>query len=239
MTGRTLKLVQVPSQLGIPNASPFCAKLELWLRLADIPYEIQEEMMPNAGPKKKFPWIIDGDQKIGDSTLIIEHLTRTRNVEIDVGLTPAELAADQATTALLEERLYWQLVFDRWLGDGWPEISAAFFSSMPSVLRPVLHVYARRMVRRQLWQQGTGRHDPDEIYAMAERDLRALSAIVGDGPYIHGDRIRSIDATVWATLISLTQVSLDTPMTRAARSHDNLVAYADRITRTYFPDFAK
>lgn len=237
MTDQAIKLVQFPRHLGIPNASPFCAKLELWLKLAEIPYEIEEQVMPNSAPKKKIPWIVDDGQRIGDSTLIIEHLTKTRSVEIDNGLTPAERGSDQALIALLEERLYWHMVYDRWLGGGWPGISAAFFGSMPAIMQPIMRAFAKRMVKRQLWEQGTARHAPDEIYAMAERDLAALSAIIGEGPYVHGDTIRSVDAAVWGTLISLTQVSLDTPMTQAARSHDNLVAYADRITRAYFPDF--
>lgn len=239
MSDEPIKLVQFPRHLGIPNASPFCAKLELWLKLADIPYEIEEQVMPNSAPKKKIPWIVDQGQRIGDSTLIIEHLTKTRDVKLDDGLTAQERGVDQAIVALLEERLYWHMVYDRWIGGGWPGISAAFFSAMPTIIQPVMRAYAKRMVRRQLWEQGTARHSADDVYAMASRDLGALSDIVGDESYVHGDQIRSIDCAVWATLISLTQVDLDTPMTRAARSHDNLVAYADRITREYFPDFAK
>jgi len=238
MSDQPITLVQFPRHLGIPNASPFCAKLELWLKLAEIPFEIKEQVMPNSAPKKKIPWIIDQGVNIGDSTLIIEHLTKTREVKLDEGLTLKELGLDQAIVALLEERIYWQLVYDRWIGGGWPGISAAFFSSMPAIVQPFMRAFAKRMVLRQLWEQGTARHGADEVYAMASRDLSALAAIVGKGPYVHGETIRSIDCAVWGTLISLTQVELDTPMTRAARSHDNLVAYADRITREYFPDFA-
>ena len=170
--------------------------------------------------------------------MIIEHLTKTRDVKLDDGLAPKQLGLDQAIVALLEERIYWQLVYDRWIGGGWPGISAAFFSSMPAIIQPFMRAFAKRMVRRQLWEQGTGRHAAEEVYAMASRDLGALAAIVGDGPYVHGETIKSIDCAVWGTLISLTQVELDTPMTRVARSHDNLVAYADRITQEHFCDFA-
>lgn len=239
MSDKLIKLVQFPRHLGIPNASPFCAKLELWLKLAGIPFEIQEQVMPNSAPKKKIPWIIDQGQNIGDSTLIIEHLIKTRDVKLDEGLLASERGADQATVALLEERIYWQMVYDRWQGGGWPEISAAFFTSIPAILQPPMKAFAKRMVKKQLWQQGTGRHSADEVYAMASRDLNALAGIIGDGPYVHGGKIRTVDCAVWGTLISLCQVDLDTPMTRAARSHDNLVAYADRITRDYFPDFIR
>ena len=54
MTDQPIILVQFPRHLGIPNASPFCAKLELWLKLAEIPFEIKEQVMPNSAPKRKF-----------------------------------------------------------------------------------------------------------------------------------------------------------------------------------------
>lgn len=144
--------------------------------------------MPNSAPKKKIPWIIDQGERIGDSTLIIEHLTTIRDVKIDDGLTSKELGLDQATVALLEERIYWQLVYDRWIGGGWPGVSAAFFASMPAIVQPAMRAFAKRMVRRQLWEQGTARHRADEVYAMAARDLAALAAIVSDGPYVHGEK---------------------------------------------------
>lgn len=184
MSDGSIILVQFPRHIGITNASPFCAKLELWLKIAEISFEIKEQVMPNSAPKKKIPWVIDQGERIGDSTLIIEHLMKTRDVKIDEGLTSKELGLDQATVALLEERIYWQLIYDRWIGGGWPGISAAFFSSMPAIVQPVMRAFAKRMVRRQLWEQGTARHGGDEVYAMASRDLAALAAIIGNGPYV-------------------------------------------------------
>ena len=35
-----IKLFQFPRMFGIPNLSPFCCKLETWLRIAQIPYEV-------------------------------------------------------------------------------------------------------------------------------------------------------------------------------------------------------
>ena len=236
MTDKPIKLVQFPRALGVPNASPFCVKLELWLKLAGIAYEIEEQMMPGKAPKKKIPYVeIDGRQ-MGDSTLIIEHLTKTRNVTLDDRLSPAERGYDQALWAMLDERLYWYAVHDRWLGDGWPAVYKTFFGSMPLPVRLMVKTFAQRSVRKQLWNQGTGRHDAEDILAMAKRDIAAVADILGDQTYIHGDQIRSIDAVVYGTMVNLIQVEIDTPTTRAARTHANLVAYVQRITDRYFSD---
>ena len=35
-----IKLFQFPRMFGIPNLSPFCCKLETWLRITRVPYEV-------------------------------------------------------------------------------------------------------------------------------------------------------------------------------------------------------
>jgi hypothetical protein len=80
MTGkdRPLKLFQFPRMFDIPNLSPFCCKLETWLRIAGIPYEIEITTNPRKGPRGKLPFVDDGGVIVADTTIIIDHLKRTR-----------------------------------------------------------------------------------------------------------------------------------------------------------------
>jgi glutathione S-transferase len=192
--------------------------------------------MPFKAPKKKIPYVIIDGQEMGDSTLVIEHLAKTRGIDLDEGLSEKDKALDQAIWAMVDERTYWYGVYDRWLGAGRPVISEAFFGATPSLLRPVFRAFATRAVKKQLWEQGTGRHSADEILEMAKRDIAALAAIVGYGPYVHGGKIRTIDTAVFLIIVNLTHVTVNTPMTQGARAHANLVAYAQRIFDQYFPD---
>ena len=54
-----IKLFQFPRMFAIPNLSPFCCKLETWLRIAGIPYETVDTPDPRKGPKGKLPFIED------------------------------------------------------------------------------------------------------------------------------------------------------------------------------------
>jgi len=238
MNETPIKLYQFQERAGVPSASPFCAKLELWLKITGIPYESERVTMTNKAPKKKIPYVVIDGKAMGDSTLIINHLAQSRGISLDDGLTPIETARDQALQGMLEERLYWYMVYDRWLGDGWPFMSEKAFGHMSTPFRQIVKAIALRAVRRMLWVQGTARHTPGEIQSMAERDIAALAEIVGDGPYVHGAQMRAIDAVVYAFVYNLTLIKMDTPMIRAARTHANLVAYAERITREYFPEVA-
>jgi Glutathione S-transferase N-terminal domain len=68
----TIVLHQFSRSFGLPNASPFCMKLETYLRMAEIPHELAFEETLDKAPKKKMPYIEDEGQKIGDSNLVIE-----------------------------------------------------------------------------------------------------------------------------------------------------------------------
>ncbi len=71
-----IQLHQYSPMFGIPNPSPFCMKLETWLRMAGLPFEVVRVVDPRKGPKGKVPWIDDGNQTIADSGFIIEYLEK-------------------------------------------------------------------------------------------------------------------------------------------------------------------
>ena len=102
-------LVQFPDVWG-RNISPFGLKLEAWLRLAEIPYSVEESTALGKAPKGKLPYIREGGRHIGDSTLIIEHLKATRGIDPDAGLDPRQRAEALALQRLLEEHLYLAIV---------------------------------------------------------------------------------------------------------------------------------
>jgi glutathione S-transferase len=76
-----IKLFQFPRMFGIPNVSPFCCKLETWLRIAQVPYEVVDTPDPRVGPNGKLPFIEDAGMRIPDSSFIVDHLVKTRGVD--------------------------------------------------------------------------------------------------------------------------------------------------------------
>jgi glutathione S-transferase len=61
-----IRLFQFPRLFSIPNLSPFCSKLETWLRIAGIPYDVVDTPNPRKSPKGKLPFIEDAGLRIGD-----------------------------------------------------------------------------------------------------------------------------------------------------------------------------
>lgn len=219
---------------GLPNASPFCMKLECFLRMADLPYRAVPVDLATA-PKGKAPWIEDGDARVGDSALCIRHLERTRELDLDLALSPAERAAARAFAVMLEERTYFAMVHGRWLDDAnWPVVREAFLGDLP----PFVQEQVRDKQRAKIQAQGLGAHAPEEIGELAAADVDALAAWLGNRPFFMGEAPTRVDATVHAFVANFLGGPFATPLKAATARHANLVAYDRRMLERFFPEFA-
>lgn len=234
--GPIVRLVQFPRVWG-RNVSPFALKLETWLKLAGIPFEIRASMNLAKAPKGKLPFIVDGGREIGDSTLIIEHLKATRGIDPDAGLSWRQRAEATALQRLFEEHLYFIGVYSRYVDpEGWTTLRRDFFSALPAPARPLAARWLRRRVGRMLHAQGLGRHRPAEIYAMGRRDLEAIALFLGDRPFFAGDQLTTIDAVAYGFLANILAVPIETELKRAALEHTNLVQWCETMEAGLYPE---
>jgi hypothetical protein len=168
-----IKLFQFPRCFGIPNLSPYCCKLETWLRIARIPYEVVDTPDPRKAPKGKLPFIEDAGVRIADSSLIVDHLVRTRGVDPDARLDASQRAIALLAQRTLEEHYGFILAYTHFLRDeGWRHTRARF-DSVPMIVRPFVVRLVRSSIRKILWKQGILRHSHGDIIESAMRDWRA------------------------------------------------------------------
>lgn len=231
-----ITLHQFPPAFGLPNASPFCLKLELYLRMAGLPYRNRYTLELHRAPKGKLPWIDDDGTVVADSGLIIDYLKLKFGDPLDGELNPVQRAQALAITRLLEEHLYWAVLHDRWISPaGWELTRPAVFGSLPWPLRLIVPSVARRGIRAELRGHGMGRHTPQQMHALAIADIDALATLLGDQDYFLGARATSLDAVAAAFLANLLMVPLETPIKAAAAAHPNLAGYCRRMAQQYFP----
>lgn len=230
-----ITLVKFPQSLGLPDPSPFCMKVELLLKLAGLPYRVEETRNPSRGPKGKLPAIVDGGRTLGDSELIRQHIERVGGIDFDAGLTPAERALAHAFARMLEERTYWVGVYSRWIEpEPWARVRGLIFAGLPPVLRTVVPMMVQRQVRRALHLQGLGRHSRQELYDFGIADFRAVAAHLADKPYFMGRQPSAVDATVYGMVAAVVVPDLDTPLRAAALRLPNLVDYERRLRAQYW-----
>lgn len=222
-----IQLHQYPAVWGLSSLSPFCIKVEAYLRYQNIPYQVITERNPARGPKGKMPFIYDGVRAVADSTFILEHL-RAREV------TPQGIAIQR----MVEEHLYFILLFSRWVDpDGFRVIQRDFASLFPFGLGKMILYLLRRRLKKQAQAQGLGRHSQKEVYDIGRKDIQALSLLLGKNHFIDGSDFSPVDATVFGFLITILKQPIPSELQLEVRRHLNLVDYAFRIERILFPEF--
>jgi glutathione S-transferase len=220
---------------GIADPSPFCLKVESFLREANIAYDVvpfDSRRSFAKAPKGKLPFIEDEDGAIvGDSTLIIGRLSGQRGIDMDAPLDDRQRCVSLAFRRMLDEHLYWVVVYSRWFDEpGWSVIRQPFFAGVWGPMRPLASALARRRVARALRAQGTGRHSREEIYALGNEDLQALSRLLGEDTYFFAaNRPTLLDLWAHAFVAEIVAPPIDSPLKTAALDLPNLTDHFRRL----------
>ncbi len=237
-----IRLVQPPAVWGIPNLSPACMKLETWLRMVGIRYEAAPMDLAGA-PKGKIPYIIEEDgTKMGDSTLIIEHLKVKHGRDLDAGLTTEQRAISLAFRRMIKENLYWVVVYSRYKDErNWGRyrrmLGGAATDEQPADEQRLAwaDTYWKSVVNG-LYGHGLGRHTQEEVYRIGLQDLAAVSDYLGDKPFFMGDQLTLVDATVYSHVSNIIEVPMEFVVKDFGLSRDNLVRYCQRMRERFFPE---
>ncbi len=231
-----IKLYGFGSAFGLVDPSPFVAKVDAFLRLSGLPYELVNDFSAfRRAPKGKLPMIEDDGQIIPDSYFICEYLQDKYQLTIDQDLTEEQRGVAHLLTKSLDENFYWFVVYSRWIReDTWPIISKAFFSKMPIPMRYIVPIIARSGVKSALKKQGIGRHTEDEMLQIFEHSLKSLASMLGNKKYFFGDKVSSFDATAFAFLSSFILADFDNPFYERAKRYSTLVDFCNRFKLEYY-----
>ncbi len=226
--------------LPVETSGPFPLKLATWMRMVGLDYTYVEENNTTKGPKGKSPWIEHDGVAMGDSTLIAEYLHGEYDLpDLDKHLTKEQRALSVVVQRMLEEHYHQCFEHQLFFGRGGRARLLELAGRMPPVVRTLLPPMLTRAFGKQLHARGMGRHPEDVIIAQGKSDLDALSVLLGDNKFFHGDKPSSIDACIFGFLGVSVYVEGDNPMYNHAASLPNLYAYCERMRETYFPETAE
>jgi glutathione S-transferase len=221
---------------GIPNLSPFCSKVETYLRMTGLPYEVVDSI-PIRAPRRKLPYIRDGDEVVSDSRLILEYLADRYEADLDRDLSPSDHAVSLAFQRTIEDDLHWAVMHSRWSqASNWPANKQAIFGPIPPLLRDLVAAYARKQMQREVWEQGMGRRSESEIFRLGAQDLTALSDFLADKPFFMGEEPTRLDASAFGLLSNILWCPTESPLKEHAGRCGNLASFCERIRSRYFED---
>jgi glutathione S-transferase len=230
----------------IPSLSPFCLKVETWLRMNQVAYENVDHKMGLRSKKGQLPFIELNGEEIADSGIIIEELGKRFNKNLDEKLTSEQRCLSYTTIAMIENELFWVLYWwrckhpDRFLkGTQW-NVQQSLGSKVPnSILNFIFKMKFRRGLNK-VKAQGLGVHKPEEIEEKGRKDLQVLSDLLADKDYFFGSEPTLVDAVAFSVLTQFVCFDPEVAFplrTWIEQNTPNIITYVNRIKEGYFPDW--
>jgi len=240
----TVYLVQFPRPGCIVSQSPFSFKLETWLRITGVKYENVSNEFTKLSARGQIPFIELNGVQIADSNIIIETLKEKFKIAIDNDLSEMQIAQARALFSLIEGSLYWIYIYSRGKDSTWFTTEQGWQGQITGVKKFIFDYFINERIRKKLWNmcyvQGIGRYTVEEVEKIAEKDLKALSVLLGDKPYFLGSsKPHTLDTVAFAHLSQLyfTPQCSENFKKFLVEQTPNLVEFINRIKGEYWKDW--
>ena len=223
-----LTLYSYPALFGVTDNNGYGLKVFAFLRLAGVPFRHEHIFDASNAPRGQLPYIVDGDDIVGDSENILGFVTQRYRLTIDAALNPMQRTTNLLITRMLDD-LYWVMSYSRWQDERfWPAFRAALLREHPSLTEDGL-AKAKAFNHQRYHYQGIGRFDPDAAMARGVADLGALATLIPSQGYVHGEKPTSIDAAIYGFIANIYFYDIDTPLKQFVATHENIVRHCRAI----------
>jgi len=197
----------------IPSISPFCLKLESWLKLHGIKYQNVDHKCKFRSKKGMLPFIELNGEEIADSNIVIDTLSKKFEKSMPAELTQDQKNVQHAMIAMVENHLHWTVVYwkskdvDNILKGYKLNLQSAIGSKAPASLLNFYFKYTFcRKGMKKVRSNGMGAHTPEEIENFGKKDLQTLSEMLGDKEFFFGDEPAMLDLVVFSHVAQLVMV---------------------------------
>ena len=223
-----LTLYSYPTLFGVADNNGYGLKVFAFLRLAGVPFRHEHIFDASKAPRGQLPYIVDGNDTVGDSEAILGFVTERYRLTIDAALNPSQRTTNLLITRMLDD-LYWVMSYSRWQDQRfWPAFRAALLREHPNLTEDGL-AKAQAFNHQRYYYQGIGRFDPDAAMARGVADLGALAALIPSQGYLHGAKPTGIDAAIYGFIANIYFYDIDTPLKQFVVAHENIVRHCRAI----------
>uniref|UniRef100_A0AAG5DPJ9 Uncharacterized protein n=1 Tax=Anopheles atroparvus TaxID=41427 RepID=A0AAG5DPJ9_ANOAO len=231
----------------LPSISPFCLKVETWLRLAGLKYENIDHKLKLRSKKGQLPFVEVNGEEIADSTIIMTELAQRFEKDLDVALTQEQRNIAHAMISMLENHLVWVVLSwrikntEQMLKGYKINLQHALGSRLPNALLNFFFKFQfSRKGAKKVKAQGLGVHTPEEIEEFGRKDLKVLSELLADKPFFFGDEPTTLDCVAFSVLAQVHFILDEVKYGLKEFMQENcpnLVGHVSRIKERCFPDW--
>lgn len=239
----TVYLYQFSRCPSIASASPYCLKVETFLRMAGLTYENVDHKLKYKSKQGLLPFIELNGQEINDSEIIIKELSERFEKNLDEGLTAEQKLTSHAFTSMLDNKTSWVV---RWWRYNNPQ---QFIDSAKLDLKQVVNSVLPKSVITLLFKMGfrshikfavghgLGKHESKQINDFGKEDLKSLSQLLGEKKFFFGNEPHLLDCVAFAHVSQFVYLPFDDFEEWLKNETPNLIAHCERIKEKYWPDW--
>eukprot|EP00096_Caligus_rogercresseyi_P011969 TRINITY_DN4873_c0_g1_i1.p1 TRINITY_DN4873_c0_g1~~TRINITY_DN4873_c0_g1_i1.p1 ORF type:complete len:401 (+),score=207.61 TRINITY_DN4873_c0_g1_i1:138-1340(+) len=203
-------LYQFNRSMNVPSISPYCFKVESWLKLNNIKYENVDHKSKLRSRKGLLPFVELNGEEISDSDIIIKTLGKKFEKDLDEGLTQEQKNVQHAMLTMVDNHLLW--LVSQWRTRHMDHLVKGYKMNLQSLSgfkfpNPLIsfylkHTYIRKAIRK-VKATGLGEYSNEELDTMGKNDLKVLSDLLGEKQFFFGDEPHSLDLNAFVQLAML------------------------------------
>ncbi|CAB3411168.1 unnamed protein product [Caenorhabditis bovis] len=221
----------------IPNLSPYCLKIETFLRANRIKHEVHGTWLTlKQSPTGLLPFIELNGQQISDSQVIIWKLQK--HFDIKDELNGYDRGVARAVERMVDISTNYGLLVDKSVNNAHLLLSRQVSNApFPGIVTNWLAKGFSDKMRKRV-NSVLGKLDKDELKEVLRRDIQAIDDILGDKKFLFGDRITSTDCSVFGQIAAVCYLPYRQQITDLLEDDfPRVQAYCDRIRAHYFPEW--
>ncbi|KAF8313593.1 hypothetical protein DL93DRAFT_2167715 [Clavulina sp. PMI_390] len=221
----TITLVRFYLERELWDFSPWVNRLEALLTFSGATFEISTGF-PSQYPRSRIP--------------VNELAKRGLVRELDVGLSPDDVATSRAIQSLIEE-IFLLLIKEGWVEQFPVARDKIILHKLSFPIRPIVAFRAKRSFTKRCELAGLSKRRPEsEIQELRQTAIDALAVWVGDKKHVlGGESPTRADAAIFGFIVSACAYPHWLPKLAAAiKSHPNLCAYAEGLRKAWYPNRA-
>jgi glutathione S-transferase len=223
---------------GWSSFSPFVLEVDRALGLAKLPFErhhVNMMKLKELNPLGQLPVLLVGDEKVPDSTRILQRIEAMAPGSMTGGLDARTLAEAWLWEEFADTALYPYVLATRWADDrSWPLVKEAFFKTIPKPIRFLIAPMIRKKTVNKLVERDFTRDGLDACYARLRRVLDELDARAPEEGFWLGPRASVADLGLFAHLHSL-RIPLTPFQAAEVAKRARLSRWLDRVDKATRP----